>query len=145
MTTTHQIKPRPPVRAFAVAAGMALLAVLLFMLPTWFGWPVVFPILGAVVLALAVGLVLVALAASRRMAVTVLLDDAGLRVESAAGTQSAQWADVVKVTRTTGRITLHRRDGSRVSLVMPRGGTGNLNALGVDIAKRLDVNRGYQS
>lgn len=145
MTTTHQMKPRPPVRAFAVAAGMAVLAVLLFMVPTWFDWPVVFPILGGVVLALAVGLVVLALSVARRMRVTVELDDAGLRVQGAGGTQSAQWADVVKVTRTTGRITLHRRDGSRVSLVMPRGGAGDLNALGADIAKRLDVNRGYQS
>ena len=94
---------------------------------------------------LAVTLVVVALAAARRMAVTVVLDDERLRVQGEGRTQSADWSDVVKVTRATGRITLHRRNGSRVALVLPRGGAGDLNALGVDIARRLDANRGYQS
>jgi uncharacterized membrane protein len=124
---------------------MAVLAVVLVMLPNWFGWPVIFPILGAVMLVLAVTLVVVALAAARRMAVTVVLDDERLRVQGEGRTQSADWSDVVKVTRATGRITLHRRNGSRVALVLPRGGAGDLNALGVDIARRLDANRGYQS
>jgi hypothetical protein len=47
------------------------------------------------------------------------------------------------VTRGRGRITMHRKDGTRVRLVVARGGQADLDALGADIAARLDVNRGY--
>mgnify|MGYP000966872978 FL=1 len=49
-----------------------------------------------------------------------------------------------RVTRGSDRMTLHRKDGTRVQLVVARGAHADLDALGADIARRLDANRGYR-
>jgi hypothetical protein len=144
-TTTHLMRPRPPVRAFGIAAILALLGIASFALPYFLDWSESLRVVGLVLLTLGVALAVIGVAAARRQSAAVVLDGHGFRVESPSGSHAGEWADVVKVTRSTGRITLHRRDGSQVAMVVPRGGSGDLNALGRDIASRLNAHRGYAS
>mgnify|MGYP001179564906 CR=1 FL=1 len=145
MVTRHLMKPRPPVRAFGFAAVLALVGVGFFMAPDVLGWHdilraigIVFIVLGFVILALAV-------VAMQHMLVEIVLDDDGYRVIGPLGAQAGSWADVVRVTRATGQIVLYGRDQHRTTIAMPRGGDGDLDALGADIARHLDSYRGYGS
>jgi hypothetical protein len=142
--TTHLLTPPPPVRAFGLAAAGSLVGVAGFLAPQVMGAPEWVRPVGLVVLAASLALVFVALASTRRGGVRVELDSDGLRVAGSAGPEQITWADVVKVTRAPGRISLQRRDGSRISLVVPRGGGGDLDALGADVARHLDADRGYR-
>lgn len=144
-STTHVMKPRPPVRAFGMAAVLALVGMGFFVTPELFGWDrllraigIVFILLGFVILALAI-------VAMQKMKVEIVLDDDGYRVVGPSGAKAGSWADVVGVTRSDGRITFYGRDERRSAIVMPRGGSGDLDALGADIARRLDTHRGYGS
>lgn len=143
--TTHVMRPRPPLRAFGLAAFLALAGMGGFALQYFFSWDPALRVVGIVLLALGVALAIVGIAAARRQSAAVVLDKRGFRVESPNGSHTGEWADIIKVTRSTGRITLHRRDGSQVAMVVPRGGSGDLGALGADIAARLNASRGYAS
>lgn len=143
--TTHVMRPRPPIRALGIAAVLALLGMGAFALPYLLDWSEGLRIVGLVLLALGVALAVTGLTAVRRLSATVLLDEQGFRMHTPTGSQEGDWDDIVKVTRSTGRITLHKRDGSQVAMVVPRGGSGDLDGLGVDIANRLNANRGYAS
>lgn len=143
--STHLMKPRPPVRAFGMAAVLALVGVGFFVTPELFGWHgvvrgigVLFIVLGFVILALAI-------VAMQRMRVEIVLDEDGYRVIGPFGARSGSWADVVQVTRATGQIVFYGRDQRRTVIAMPRGGDGDLDALGIDIARHLDAHRGYGS
>ena len=77
------------------------------------------------------------------MRVHVVLDDDGYVIQCRDATEAGKWADVGRVTRNNDRITLYHKDGTRVQLRVTRGGSADLDALGEDIARRLDANRGY--
>lgn len=85
-----------------------------------------------------------AINAVRAMQVRVVLDDAGYRVEGPGAPRAGLWADVTRVTRAPGRITIHLRDGSLTHLVVPHGGSADMAAIGADIVRRLDASRGYR-
>ncbi|MEA4944417.1 MAG: hypothetical protein VB080_08255 [Propionicimonas sp.] len=144
-TTTHLMKPRPPLRAFGIAAVLAVVGIGFFALELAVHWHWALQVVGVVFLVLGLLLVVLALIVSRQQYATVELDNDGFRVVSPSSTRSGEWDDIVKVTRAAGRITLFRRDGSQIALVVPRGGSGDLNALGRDIADRLNAHRGYGS
>ncbi|MCW5950698.1 MAG: hypothetical protein KIT69_00290 [Propionibacteriaceae bacterium] len=139
------MKPRPPVRAFGVAAVLALVGLGFFMAPELFGWHDILRAIGIVFILLGFGILALAIVAMQRMKVEIILDDDGYRVIGPFGARTGGWADVVRVTRATGRIVLYGRDERRTVIAMPRGGVGDLNALGTDIARHLDAHRGYGS
>lgn len=142
--STHLMKPRPPVRAFALAALLVVLGAALAVLPDALHWPVALIVLGVVLIVAGLGLLWVAVNAMRTMRVRVVLDDQGFRVEGPGEPRQGSWTDITRVTRSPGRITLHRRDGGQTHLVVPRGGSADLAALGADIVRRLDASRGYR-
>ena len=137
------IVPRPPVRAFALAAVLALAGAGALII-TSEGWlrPMLI-VVGIALVVLAVLLLALALAGVRRQRVTVHLDAAGYRVASPAGVRSGAWADVTRVTTTPGRITLHQGDAERVHLVAPSGQVPQFEAIEQAISKHLDADRGY--
>ena len=143
-TDQFVITSRPPVRAFAVAAALAILGAVVAVLPVPGLWQTLLIILGLVLIVGAVGLVVAALTASRRQRVLVELGDSGYRVDGPGGVRSGQWADVTRVTASPGRITLHQGDDERVHLVAAGGQTPELDAIATAISKRLDAHRGYQ-
>lgn len=145
MSSTHLMKPRPPVRAFGVAAVLALVGLGFFMAPELFGWHDILRAIGIVFIVLGFGILALAVVAMQRMRVEIILDDDGYRVIGPFGVRTGGWADVVRVTRATGQIILYDHDERRTVIAMPRGGAGDLDALGADIARHLDAHRGYGS
>ena len=101
-------------------------------------------VVGLVLLGLGLALFVAAAVVARSMRVSVVLDDDGYRVFGAGVEESGRWADITKVTRGDGRLSFQRSDGTRVRLVVARAARADLDALGVDIARRLDANRGYR-
>lgn len=144
-STTHLMKPRPPVRAFGIAAVLALVGVGFFVAPDLLSWDGVLRGIGIVFILLGFAILALAVVAMQRMKVEIVLDDDGYRVIGPYGARTGAWADVVRVTRAEGRILLYGRDDSRTVIAMPRGGAGDLDALGTDIARHLDRHRGYGS
>ncbi len=144
-TTTHVLRLRPPLRAFAVAAAFAVVGVVFVVAPEAFGWNLITRFIGIGFLAISLLLVAFAGWAMRRARVEIELDDEGYRIAGPTGPRSGSWAEVAKVTRGEGQIVLYGREGSRTVVGRPRGGRGDLDALGADIARRLDANRGYGS
>jgi hypothetical protein len=79
------------------------------------------------------------------MRVEVVLDENGYRVAGPFLPRSGTWDEVTRVTRANQQVILYGRDGTRTVIALPRGGAGDLDALGTDIARLLDRHRGYGS
>lgn len=142
-TTRHVMKPRPPLRAFGTAAVLAIVGMGFVVAPDVFGWDPIVRAIGIAFLVLGLAVLGLAMVAMRRLRVEIVLDDAGYRVAAPTGTRAAPWTDVVRVTRAERRLIVYGRDGTRTLMTHPRGGAGDLDALGADIARRLDSSRGY--
>ena len=138
------IEARPPVRAFAVAAVLALAGAGVAVVPASGMWQALLIICGLVLIVGGTVLVVAALSATRRQRVLVELGEQGYRVDAPDGVRTGKWADVKRVTAAPGRITLHQGDDERVHLVAPGGQTPQLEAIAAGISKRLDDDRGYQ-
>lgn len=100
-------------------------------------------VVGLVVVGLGLALFGTSFWVSRTQSVHVVLDDDGYQIHGPEGTESRRWLDVARVTRGDDRITMYHKDGARVQLIVTRDGTADLDALGADIARRLDADRGY--
>jgi hypothetical protein len=140
------LKPRPPVRAFAIAAVSAVLGAVAIVLggPEW--WGLVLRIVGGALVALAVLLLLATIGAVTRNKVRIELDETGYAVTGPQGARSGGWDDVVRVTQSASgrRITLHHRDGSSTYLIGRTEGV-ELVRLRSAIVQYMDANRGYRS
>ena len=144
-TTTHILRLRPPVRTLALAAAFAVVGAVFVVAPEAFSWDVITRFIGLGFLVVCVLLLALAGFAMSRGRMRIELDDAGYRIEGGTGARPGNWADVVRVTRAEGQIVLYDRDGAATVLGRPRGGLGDLDSLGTDIARRLDASRGYGS
>lgn len=144
-TTTHVLRLRPPLRAFAVAAAFAVVGVVFVIAPETFGWNLITRFIGIGFLVICLLVVALAVWAMRRERTEIELDDEGYRITGRSGPRSGSWSEVATVTRGDGMVVLYGRDGSRTVMGRPRGGRGDLDALGADIARRLDADRGYGS
>ncbi|MGV8907650.1 MAG: hypothetical protein ACOH1Y_01590 [Propionicimonas sp.] len=142
-STTHQIRQRPPLRALVLAAGLVLVGIVFLLMADLLDRQPALTALGVVGVVLGLVLFAAAWLLARSMLVEVVLDDGGYRLVGPIHDGQGAWADISKVTLSASRITLHRKDGSRVQLVVARGGRADLDALGRDIASRLDADRGY--
>ncbi|QIK72450.1 hypothetical protein G7070_09445 [Propioniciclava coleopterorum] len=143
-TQEFVIRPRPAVRAFALAAAAALLGALALVGGSAWGWGVVGTTVGIVLMLGGLGLAILAVVSARRQAVTVSFDDEGFRVASAGEpTHTGTWSAVTRVTGAPGRLTLHEGDERRTHLIAPRGSDADLDAIGEAIGHHLDADRGY--
>lgn len=138
------IDPRPPVRAFAVAAVLALAGAGVAVIPAPGLGQTLLIILGLLCIVGAVALVVAAVTAARRQRVVVELGETGYKVDGPSGISTGTWTDVTRVTASPGRITLHQGDDERVHLVAATGQTPQLDAIASAISKRLDADRGYR-
>ncbi len=142
-STTHQVRQRPSLRALVLAALLGLVGIVLLLMANLLDRQFTLTALGVAGLAIGLSLFAAALLLARSMRVEILLDDAGYRLTGPVRADGGTWSDVTQVTRGASRITLHRRDGTRLQLLVARGGRADLDALGRDIASRLDADRGY--
>lgn len=138
------LKPRPPIRAFAVVAVLAVLGAVLFVAADLVSWGLVLFIAAIVVWVFAGLLVLAIIGAIARNRVRVEIDDQGYTVYGPQGKRSGVWDDVVRVTQSsTGRrVTIHRRNNSVVHLVGRNEGV-ELARVKSSIVQHLDGHRGY--
>ncbi len=141
--TTHVVRQRPPIRALALAASAMIAGAALLLLADLLRWPLAVAVAGAVVLLAGAALFVAAWWVARSQRVEVWLDEHGYRISGPGVRQAGAWADIARVTSGPDRITLHRKDGAASRLVVPTSASADLAALGQDITKRLDVDRGY--
>lgn len=143
--TTHQVRQRPALRALALAALLMLVGLVLVLMADLLDRNLALTVTGALALVLGAGLFGASWWVARAARMQVVLDEDGYAIQGRDSAQAGRWADVRRVTSASGRITLFLADGNRVLLAVPRGRHDDLDALGADIARRLDQNRGYRS
>ncbi|HRA05394.1 MAG TPA: hypothetical protein PKV13_02095 [Propionicimonas sp.] len=137
------MRQRPPLRALALAAALMVVGLVLVLMAHLLAWHLVLALVGSLALLLGVALFVASLAMARSMSVDVVLDDVGYRVSGPGTEETGRWADISRVTRADGTLTLRRLDGTALHLVVSRSSVADLDALGADIARRLDADRGY--
>jgi len=137
----YVLRPRPPVRAFVIAAVLALLGAVLAAAASG-GWSV----LGVLVLFAGLALAGVAGWSMLTMRTFVDVDDQGYRIHGPGTDKSGAWREVTKVTTSAGgsHLTLYHGQVARTHVLAPVGaGDAEMQALVADIAARLDASRGY--
>ena len=130
-------------RALVVAAAGMVVGSLLVLMAHLLYWPILLTGVGLLVLMVGFGVFVAAWWLAHSMRAEVILDDDGYQLRGPRVTGSGAWADIERVTQDQGRITFHRKDGSRAQLQIALGAAADLDALGADIASRLDFDRGY--
>lgn len=141
---TYTIKPRPPVRAFVLAAALSVVGALVMVL----GEALLWTILGGVLLGLGLVLLVVALISMRTMQVKVHLDDEGFHARGPNIDKRKAWSDVTKVALSQDETHLVFSHGEveRTHLFCPGGaGDEEFAAMITDITERLDASRGYRN
>lgn len=141
--TRHQVRQRPSLRALGLAALLVVVGVVLLMMADLLNRQPALTAIGVVGLVLGLALFAAAWLLARSMRVEIVLDADGYRLAGPVRPLQGTWAEVGRVTRGNRGITLHRKDGARLQLAVARGAVADLDALGQDIAARLDANRGY--
>ncbi len=151
---TYEFSGPLPLRALVVASVVSVLGAGVMVASSAFTWPVGLFLFGAFLILAGVSLAVAAWLVSRRQRASVSLSEDGYLVHTAAGDESGTWGAVSKVSMA--------QDGSRISLVEGSGDKARTthvlrpesrlkneaarwDALGADIASRLDKNRGYTS
>ncbi len=141
----HQVRQRPHVRALGLSAVIMLVGVVVVLMAQLLEANLPLLVVGLVVIGLGFALLGAAVWVARAARVHVVLDEEGYVLQGRDLTETGKWSDVGRVTRGNDRITLHHKDGTRVQLLVARSASADLDALGADIAQRLDANRGYGS
>ena len=144
--TTYVLKPRPPVRAFALAAVLSLAGAGLLATAASRGWGVLWVIVAALVLAVGVAFGAAGALSTRTMRVFVDITDEGWAVHGAGQSRSGPWSEVTKVTTSDhgAHISLHHGHVARTHLFCASGGEDpQMQGLIADIAAHLDADRGY--
>lgn len=142
-TTTYSIKPRPAVRAFAVAAVLALAGAGLAVAANALAWHGAVVVVGVLLVVAALALIVAAVRAPASQEVRVEFDADGFRIVGPTDTHEGAWGDVTRVTEAPGRLTFHLGADKRFHVVGAHA-TDQLRAMASDIAQRLDDNRGYR-
>jgi hypothetical protein len=135
----------PPVRALAIAAITALVALALVVASQTLDLGPVVLVVGLVGLALAVALAVAALVLAARSRADLVMAPEAITIRRAGQERRVPWADIESVTLTGPRLTLVRKNGAGVVVVNPRTPTDpTFTALLGAVQQRLDADRGYQ-
>ena len=119
--STYLIQPRPPVRAFVIAAVAALAGALLLVGALASSWHAAVAVLGGLLLAVGVALLVAAFVSMSRLAVRLVFDDDGYAVRGLDAEQSGRWIDVTKLTVSEdgGHVTIYHGAVRRTHLLFP--------------------------
>ncbi|HMR50442.1 MAG TPA: hypothetical protein PKE40_14590 [Arachnia sp.] len=131
---TYLLKPPPPVRAYGIAAVASLLGAMFLVFSLTNGWHAFFTVLAGIILLLGIGLLVVAMIATQRNTVRVVLDDDGYRIEGTVQSHDGRWRDVSKVTQSIagGHITIYHGNVRRTHLLFPGGGDAEVIKIVLD-------------
>ena len=144
---TFELRPPPPVRAYALAGVLTGAGAVLTAVAATSGWAAGLVAFGLALVVAGVVLGVAAVVAARGMRVRVELTDEGYHLSGPAGERDGTWAEVTRVTLAADghRLTLHHSPDRRTLLVAPGGGRSpRLEELGEAMARRLDADRGYR-
>lgn len=143
--TEYVLQPRPPVRAFLVAALTTAISATLIVVSRMYAWPTLLLLLFCVIFVAGVMLATAGLSSMKRRQVFVRLDEEGYRIVSNGRERSGEWTAIKRLTETTdGRhITLYASD-SETHLLCPSGTSApQFRSMLADMARRLDRAHGY--
>ncbi|MBB1482801.1 hypothetical protein H5392_02865 [Tessaracoccus sp. MC1865] len=142
--TVYLIQPRPPVRAFAIAAVSSLLGAVLLVASLSSGWHVLWAVLGGVVMVTGLVLLVLAFTSMSRLAVEVTFDDDGYRVRGREVEGEGRWLDVSKVTQTQSgtRVTIHHGHERATYLMFPGNDPKQVDDVVTDLRERLRTVKG---
>lgn len=143
--TEHVLTSPPPTRAYAIAAGCAVLGAVLLVAGSSGGWPIGVVALGGVVLAFGIVLALAALILVRRSRASFAFDADGYRITGPGGTVTGRWDRTRQVTMSAGghRIGLLGEPDRHVLSPAPASDP-RARAMLADLKERLDADRGYR-
>lgn len=139
----HVLNPPLPIRPVALSAGLAVIGAGVIVAGSAAGVPVAAVVIGWIALVAAIGLIVLAWVAWRKMRVRVELDDDGYTINGPGIVEQGHWKEVTRVTQSPSSLVIHHGEQRRVQLVGLPGMGGALTALADDLAKRLDASRGY--
>ncbi len=145
--TTFFIAPRVPVRALLIAAVASFVGAGLLVLALINVWHIVVVVLAVVILVAGVLLLVVALLAQRFSAAELVLDEEGYMVNSRAGQQRGNWAEVTRITRATsgGQVVIHEGDEKRTRLEFHSIDRARIDEILDEMGVRLDTAKGYRN
>jgi len=135
----------PPVRALAIAAAVAVLAMIALVAGGLTDSTVVL-VLGLVALVLASTWAVVALMLTRRLRTSVILDSDSISVTQGGSTHSLAWSDVDQVGLRGRHLVLSAKSGpdEDAAVLNPRTRTDPVfMAVVTAVRDRLDADRGY--
>lgn len=135
----------PPVRALAISAAAAVLAIVLLVVWGVTDLPLLVLVLGIVVLVLALSLALAALLLTRRLRTSVLLTTDAITIIRGRRTESLAWGDVAEVALRGSRLSLVSRSGTAsASVINPRTPSDStFRSLTTALQQGLNADRGY--
>lgn len=138
----HRLAPPPPVRAYAIAAAVAIVgAALIVAGSVAVLQPIV--VIGIVLLVLGAGLAAFALIIVLRASTQVIMDADGLEVRRLGRRTRIPWSEITTVKATRHHFIVVARSGG-TEFVNPRDGKDrSVLAFMTAIRDRLDANRGY--
>lgn len=146
MAETHYlIKPRPPIRAFLIAAVASIVGAGMLVLSLVQSWHWAVLALSILVLVAGIMLCVAALAASSRSRVSITFTEDGYRLDTPHGTEGGHWEVVTRVTQSGDgrRVTIHDGAEERHVLVFAPGNAQQVAELLADMTRRLDAAKGY--
>lgn len=143
---TYVLKPRPPMRAFFIAAALSLVGAVLTVIAAASHAGAVWITLAFILLAVGVALAVTGWLSMSRMRTFINLTDEGYAIKGPGVDKTGEWSDVTKVTTSNNgtHLTMYHGEVGRTHIMCPGGHDGEqMAALAQDIADHLDVNRGY--
>ena len=143
--TIHRVRQRPQLRALALSTALMVVGIVLMLMAHVLTWPLALAFLGGVVLLAGTGLFAASWVVARSMTVEIVLTDDGYEIRGPGSVESGHWADIERVTKGDGTMTLHRKDGSVLHLAVTRSSVADWDVLSADITRRLDADRGYRA
>ncbi len=147
MAERFVLRPRPPVRALALSAGLDLVGAVLIVLGSDAA-NTLLVVIGVVVLVLGLALLAAALIGYRRFSTVVEMDDRGLAIRSAGKTARRRWNEINQVRAQDHHVYLwtDSDDGETLQIVCPRGPSDpEVGRLQITLARALDADRGYRN
>jgi len=145
-TSQYVLRPRPPIRAFLIAAVLALVGAAVLVVSLTVRWPLAATLVAGVVLLAGLVLLVLALVSLRSLAMKVSFDADGYRIKGPDIDVTGQWSNVTKVVQADdgARLIFHHGEVRRTHLWCPGGGADpQMHALTAEVSRRLDADRGY--
>lgn len=146
-SSRYLIKPRPPVRAFFIAAVASVAGAALLVLALTQGWHWVVAVVGGVLIAVGVALAVLAFLAPERQKVQLTFTPDGYRLEGQGSSESGLWEDVTRVTQSVDgrRVTIFSGEEARHHLMFAPGSDVDIELVLQDLSVRLDAAKGYRN